>query len=77
MFIGVNITFFPIHFLGLNGMPRRYSDYPDFFLCWNAICSLGSIIRISSMVFLFVLVLEMLSSGRSLIFSQSLGGSLE
>jgi cytochrome c oxidase subunit 1 len=54
-FVGVNLTFFPMHFLGAQGMPRRYPDYPEAFAGWNLIASLGSYISAASfLVFLYV-----------------------
>jgi len=55
-FAGVNITFFPMHFLGLAGMPRRIPDYPDALAGWNAIASFGSYISAISALFFFHLV---------------------
>jgi heme/copper-type cytochrome/quinol oxidase subunit 1 len=62
-FIGVNITFFPMHFLGLAGMPRRIPDYPDAFAGWNAIASFGSYMSIASSVLFFYIVYVTLTSG--------------
>lgn len=60
-FTGVNLTFFPMHFLGLAGMPRRISDYPDAFAGWNYIASLGSMISVVSALFFFYVLLNMFS----------------
>ncbi len=64
LFVGVNLTFFPQHFLGLNGMPRRYSDFPDSFRDWNQISRMGRVLRIIGMALGFFILLERLLQER-------------
>jgi len=66
IFLGVNLTFFPQHFLGLAGIPRRYTDYPDTFFSWNLLSSLGSLLSVFSVIFLFFIVWERLISQRQI-----------
>jgi hypothetical protein len=65
-FLGVNITFFPMHFLGLAGMPRRIPDYPDAFAGWNVIASFGSYISAVSALFFLFVVYHTLTSGKKI-----------
>jgi cytochrome c oxidase subunit 1 len=62
-FLGVNLTFFPMHFLGIAGMPRRIPDFPDAYAGWNAVASFGAYISAFSSLFFFYIVYVTLTSG--------------
>nr|YP_010383207.1 cytochrome c oxidase subunit I [Cerion coloni]YP_010383220.1 cytochrome c oxidase subunit I [Cerion watlingense]UEQ12586.1 cytochrome c oxidase subunit I [Cerion coloni]UEQ12599.1 cytochrome c oxidase subunit I [Cerion watlingense] len=69
MFISVNMTFFPQHFLGLAGMPRRYVDYPDSYVMWNQFSSAGSLMSVIGVMMFVYIVWEGLMCQRGYMFS--------
>ena len=68
-FLRVNLTFFPQHFLGLAGMPRRYADYPDCFHAWNKISSLGSFMTILRVLVFVIILWEAFVTHRSVMWT--------
>jgi cytochrome c oxidase subunit 1 len=77
IFIGVNLTFFPQHFLGLRGMPRRYSDYPDAFTKWNVLSSVGAIISFVALLLFIFIVWEALVRQRRIVASPHIPSAIE
>jgi cytochrome c oxidase subunit 1 len=77
IFIGVNLTFFPIHFLGLAGMPRRYSDYPDSFFLWNLVARVGSIISVISVIYFIFILWERFVRHRTILSGKFIPSSSE
>jgi len=63
-FIGVNLIFFPMHFTGAAGMPRRYVDYPDAFAGWNMVSSIGAYISAAGVIVFIVMLFWTLTKGK-------------
>nr|YP_010618328.1 cytochrome c oxidase subunit I [Camallanus lacustris]WAX01718.1 cytochrome c oxidase subunit 1 [Camallanus lacustris] len=74
IFFSTNLTFFPLHFAGMQGMPRKYVDYPDVFSIWNTMSSVGSLISIFGLFLFIFVILESFVSSRYVVSSYFVNG---
>lgn len=77
IFLGVNVTFFPQHFLGLAGIPRRYSDYPDAYTTWNVVSTIGSTISLVGIIIFIIIIWKSIIKQRQVIYTIQLNSSIE
>jgi len=77
LFLGVNLTFFPMHFLGIQGMPRRYRDYIGVYSYWHRVASLGRVLRIVATLLLVFMWWEALATNRRLLSLNWKGGFID
>lgn len=77
IFVGVNLTFFPQHFLGLRGIPRRYSDYPDSYTTWNIVSTVGSYLSVVAVIIFLGILLDSFISYRPVLFTFNINSSVE
>jgi len=77
IFFAVNLTFFPQHFLGLSGIPRRYESYPESYYYWNILSSIGSLISLFGIILFVFMLFESVVSKRIVNFSVTKSGNLE
>lgn len=77
IFVGVNLTFFPQHFLGLRGLPRRYSDYPDTYLSWNIVSSIGRTISLLRILIIMFIIWERIVAKRTVLIFINNNTSIE
>ena len=77
MFFGVNLTFFPLHFAGIQGFPRKYIDYPDVYGLWNILSSFGRMLRVFALFLFVYLLFESFSSSRFFLIENFVNSSPE